>query len=285
MSKLTKLQELAALQMDVALEMLDAFEPVGWVTRLPGPPPIGRPRPTVPLIAKVAFAYLKDEQRYWAIADDDRGTIGRGSIGFAVVVAPFAEVTRAALEQELTQAIGFFHVDTSLAYALRDLQLQRLEEARLRETAVRRAGSGPLAPTGPESMGEILARLMRNREHVDSPLGDGFAQTWMEQIRRVHEALVQEGRPVDPEGFRERLERLERLRNEQAERAHREMSSRLAERSISQMSDMIRMLGPALEPAARDTARAQARRMFEERGLPIPAVLEPEESEPKKEEP
>lgn len=282
MSKLTKLQELAALQMDVALEMLDAFEPVGWVTRLPGPPPIGRPRPTVPLIARVAFAYLKDEQRYWAIADDDRGTIGRGSIGFAVVVAPFAEVTRAALEQELTQAIGFFHVDTSLAYALRDLQLQRLEEARLRETAVRRAGSGPLAPTGPESMGEIIARLMRRNRDV--PMNDRLTQAWMEQIQRLHEALVQEG-PVDQEGFRERLERIERLRDEQAERAHREMSSRLAERSISQMSDMIRMLGPALEPAARDAARAQARRMFEERGLPIPAVLEPEESEPKKEEP
>lgn len=282
MSKLTKLQELAALQMDVALEMLDAFEPVGWVTRLPGPPPIGRPRPTVPLIAKVAFAYLKDEQRYWAIADDDRGTIGRGSIGFAVVVAPFAEVTRAALEQELTQAIGFFHVDTSLAHTLCDLQLQRLEEARLRETAVRRAGSGPLAPTGPESMGEIIARLMRRNRDV--PMNDRLTQAWMEQIQRLHEALVQEG-PVDQEGFRERLERIERLRDEQAERAHREMSSRLAERSISQMSDMIRMLGPALEPAARDAARAQARRMFEERGLPIPAVLEPEESEPKKEEP
>jgi len=275
MRKITKLQELAALQMDVALEMLDAFEPVGWVTRLPGPPPIGRPRPTVPLIAKVAFAYLKDEQRNWAIADDDRGAVGSP-------LAPFAEVTRPALEQELTQAIGFFHVDTSLAHVLRDLHLKRLEEARLRETVVRRAGSGPLAPTGPESMGEILARLMRNREHVDSPLGDGFAQTWMEQIQRVHEALVQEGRPVDEEGFRERLERLERLRSEQADRTHQEMRSRLAERSIGQMSDMMRMLGPTLDPAARNMARAQARRVLEEHGFPVPAVLDPEESEPEK---
>ena len=131
-------------------------------------------------------------------------------------------------------------------------------------------------------MGEIIARLMRRNRDV--PMNDRLTQAWMEQIQRLHEALVQEG-PVDQEGFRERLERIERLRDEQAERAHREMSSRLAERSISQMSDMIRMLGPALEPAARDAARAQARRMFEERGLPIPAVLEPEESEPKKEEP